>query len=153
MWPTKVRVVLPVASSQRRRVLSHDEERAYAPSDEITYDQLVKATSSSTKCPYAVGNDMGVTVKTSLWVAIGLVVTSEVPDDQRLISRSRKEHIWAVITLALAAHGVAGVALFERGSQAGDPAAVALKGTTVDELLSHDGQMEQSGERGAIARV
>src|SRR5699024_5908256 len=27
-WPTKVRVVLPLASSQRRRDLSHEEERA-----------------------------------------------------------------------------------------------------------------------------
>jgi hypothetical protein len=28
VWPTKRRVVAPVESSQRRRVLSHDEERA-----------------------------------------------------------------------------------------------------------------------------
>jgi hypothetical protein len=28
VWPTKRRVVVPVASSQRRRVLSQDEERA-----------------------------------------------------------------------------------------------------------------------------
>jgi hypothetical protein len=28
VWPTKRRVVVPVASSHRRSVLSHDEERA-----------------------------------------------------------------------------------------------------------------------------
>ena len=28
LWPTKRRVVVPVASSQRRRVLSHEAERA-----------------------------------------------------------------------------------------------------------------------------
>lgn len=37
MWPTKRRVVTPVANSQRRKVLSHDAESAYAPSDEMTY--------------------------------------------------------------------------------------------------------------------
>lgn len=36
MWPTNRRVVAPVASSQRRSVLSQDAERAYAPSDEMT---------------------------------------------------------------------------------------------------------------------
>ena len=44
---------------------------------------------------------MGVTVKTSLWVAIGLVVTSEVPDDQRLVSGAREKHVRAVKLLAL----------------------------------------------------
>lgn len=37
VWPTNRRVVTPVANSQRRRVLSHDAESAYAPSDEMTY--------------------------------------------------------------------------------------------------------------------
>lgn len=36
LWPTKRRVVTPVASSQRRSVLSHEAERAYAPSEEMT---------------------------------------------------------------------------------------------------------------------
>lgn len=36
VWPTKRRVVLPVLRSQRRRVLSHEAERAYWPSEEIT---------------------------------------------------------------------------------------------------------------------
>jgi hypothetical protein len=46
---------------------------------------------------YAVGNDMGVSVKTSLGVAIGGLLASEVPDNQCLIATGRKEHVWAVI--------------------------------------------------------
>ncbi len=36
VWPTNRRVVLPDESSHRRRVLSQEAERAYAPSDEMT---------------------------------------------------------------------------------------------------------------------
>lgn len=36
MWPTNLRVVRPVFRSQRRRVLSHEDERANWPSDEMT---------------------------------------------------------------------------------------------------------------------
>ncbi len=36
MWPTNLRVVRPVLRSQRRRVLSHDDESANWPSDEMT---------------------------------------------------------------------------------------------------------------------
>ena len=89
---------------------------------------------------------MGVTVQTSLWIAVGSIVTSEVPNDQRLVSRSREEHVGAAVTLASPARRLQRIALFERGSQAGDPAAVALKSTTVDELLSHDGRTRRSGE-------
>ena len=35
VWPTNFRVVKPVLRSQRRRVLSHDEERANWPSEEM----------------------------------------------------------------------------------------------------------------------
>merc|ERR1711918_196059 len=35
-WPTKRRVVRPVLRSHRRRVPSHEPERANCPSDEIT---------------------------------------------------------------------------------------------------------------------
>ena len=35
--PTNLRVVTPLDNSHNRSVLSHDEESAYAPSDEITY--------------------------------------------------------------------------------------------------------------------
>jgi len=41
VWPTKRRVVTPVESSHRRRVLSQDEESAYAPSEEMTYNQAI----------------------------------------------------------------------------------------------------------------
>ena len=37
VWPTKRRVVAPVASSHRRRVLSQEAERAYAPSEDMTW--------------------------------------------------------------------------------------------------------------------
>lgn len=47
MWPTKRRVVAPVESSQSRRVLSHDAERAYAPSEEITCPMLSPSHSNS----------------------------------------------------------------------------------------------------------
>lgn len=36
VWPTKRRVVRPVLRSQRRRVLSHEADRANWPSDETT---------------------------------------------------------------------------------------------------------------------
>jgi hypothetical protein len=36
VWPTNLRVVKPVLRSQRRRVLSQDEERANWPSEEMT---------------------------------------------------------------------------------------------------------------------
>jgi hypothetical protein len=35
---------------------------------------------------YTVRDDMGVTVQTSLWIAVGSIVTSEVPNDQRIVS-------------------------------------------------------------------
>ena len=82
---------------------------------------------------------MGVAVKTSLRVTVGLFVTGEVPYDQSLVSRPREKHIRAVNGLASRACRLRRVALFERCSQAGDPAAVALEGATVDELLCHDG--------------
>jgi hypothetical protein len=55
---------------------------------------------------YAIRDDMGVTVQTSLWIAVRSVVTSEVPDDQRLVSRSRQEHVGAAVTLASPARRV-----------------------------------------------
>jgi hypothetical protein len=36
VWPTNRRVVVPEDSSHRRRVLSQEAERAYAPSEEMT---------------------------------------------------------------------------------------------------------------------
>lgn len=41
VWPTKVLVVLPVESSHNRRVLSHEEDRAYAPSEDITQSETM----------------------------------------------------------------------------------------------------------------
>jgi hypothetical protein len=50
VWPTKRRVVVPVESSHRRRVLSQEADRAYAPSEEITY--YTQHTSSSQIGPF-----------------------------------------------------------------------------------------------------
>ena len=89
---------------------------------------------------------MRVTVEGSLWVAIGSIVAGQVPDDQSLVARARKEHVWAkrgqqqLMHTKLRDHS-----LFERGCQTGDPAGVALKGTAVDELLSHDCGMIEDG--------
>jgi hypothetical protein len=37
---------------------------------------------------------MGMAMKTSFGVTVGSLVASEVPDNQRLISACREEHIW-----------------------------------------------------------
>ena len=80
-------------------------------------------------------------MQTPFWVSVRLLVTREVPDDQSLVSGSGQKHARAGTMLALHSDGVSfGVALFGRGSQARNPAAVTLEGTTVDELLSHDGR-------------
>lgn len=89
---------------------------------------------------------MRVAVKTSLWVSVGLLVASEVPDDQSLVAGSREKHVRAGTMLALHCDRVPfEVALFKRGSQACNPAAVTLEGSAVDELLSHDGRTRLSG--------
>jgi hypothetical protein len=65
VWPTKRRVVIPVESSHRRRVLSHDEERAYAPSEEMTLNGVLAVDSFDNpahRLTYAVGNNVGVAV-------------------------------------------------------------------------------------------
>ena len=97
---------------------------------------------------------MGVALKASLGVTVGLVVTSQVPDDQGLVATGGKEHVGAVDdAIAISTHAFffsprlrafAGARLdgecllLKRGSQAGNPAIVALKGSAKDELLSHD---------------
>jgi len=67
---------------------------------------------------------VAVAVKRSLWVAVGGVVAGQVPDNESLITTSREEHIWVL----------------HRGSQTGDPSAVASEGTLQDQLLRHDGR-------------
>ena len=83
VWPTNRRVVTPVESSQRRRVLSQDADRAYAPSDEMTYRHSVSLVQFLVSQPktYAVRYNVRVAMKTSLWVTVGLVVAGKVPDD------------------------------------------------------------------------
>ena len=52
----------------------------------MTWDVSVELEESGQAVHYTVGNDMRVTVKTSLWVAISLVIAGEVPYDERLVS-------------------------------------------------------------------
>jgi hypothetical protein len=89
-----------------------------------------------------------VALKASLGVTVGLVVASQVPDDQSLVATGGKEHVGAIDdAIALAkpffqnfeiSPRVCFFLLLKRGSQAGNPAIVALKGSAKDELLSHD---------------
>ena len=50
-------------------------------------------------CTYAVGDDVRVAVQRALWVAVRGLVTGQVPDDESLIARGRKEHVRAVIVI------------------------------------------------------
>jgi hypothetical protein len=68
-----------------------------------------------------VGDDVRVAVERSLGVAVLGLIAGEVPDDQGLVSGSRQEHVGVL-------HG---------GSQASDPAIVALEGSLQDQLFGH----------------
>lgn len=93
---------------------------------------------------------MRVALKASLGVTVGLVVASQVPDDQRLVATGGKKHIGAIDDAIAISKTVFQnfeilprvlviiFLLLKRGSQAGNPAIVALKGSAKDELLSHD---------------
>ncbi|KAI7974719.1 hypothetical protein EIK77_003867 [Talaromyces pinophilus] len=45
---------------------------------------------------YTVGHDVGVALKASLGVTVGLVVAGQVPDDQGLVATGGKEHVGAI---------------------------------------------------------
>lgn len=88
---------------------------------------------------------MGVALKTALGVAVGLFVTSEVPHDQGLVATGGEQHVGAMRPL-LSEPGpippdqkfeMRASLLLKRGSQAGNPAIVALEGSAEDELLGH----------------
>lgn len=59
----------------------------------------------------------------SLWVTVGSLITGQVPDDERLVARTRQEHVWVL----------------ERSRKRGDPAAVSLEGALEDKLFRHIG--------------
>ena len=45
---------------------------------------------------YAIGNDVGMTVETSFWVAVfSTFFAGEVPDDEGLVSAAGEQHVWA----------------------------------------------------------
>lgn len=93
-------------------------------------------------CTYAVGDDVGVAVEAPLGVAVRGLVAGQVPDDERLVARAGEKHVRAgrmsVLRTECYTVHVVGCALLERGSEGGNPARVALKGATENQLLGHD---------------
>ena len=88
---------------------------------------------------HTVGDDVGVTLEGAFGVAVGGLITGEVPDDEGLVTRTGQEHVGAVPPL-VDAHVVprsCKLLLLERGGKGSDPAGVALEGAAEDELLSH----------------
>lgn len=99
---------------------------------------------------YTVGDDVGVTLQAALGVAVGLLIAGEVPDDQGLVARSGEQHVGAITAvripfLRFLRRSYISL-LLERGRQAGNPAIVALEGSAVDQLLSHDRSQEMKKE-------
>jgi len=88
-----------------------------------------------------VADNVGVAVERALRVTVRGVVAGQVPDDEGLVAGSGEEHVRAEALSALVSHAIVSIhdllLLLERGSQAGDPAGVALEGAAEDELLSH----------------
>jgi hypothetical protein len=95
-----------------------------------------------------------VALEATLGVAVRGLVAGQVPDDESLVARSGQEHVGAGAMLAerLVARRLAGWAgrrcssqlrrradaLLKRGSEGSNPARVALKGATENQLLGHD---------------
>jgi hypothetical protein len=80
-------------------------------------------------------------VQTPLGVTVRGLVAGQVPDDESLVARSGQEHVGAnrVSVLRIMHFPSFRVyALLQGGSKGGDPARVALEGTTEYELLGHD---------------
>lgn len=84
---------------------------------------------------------MRVAVQTSLGITVRGLIAGKVPDNERLIAGTRKEHVRAGYMLADCRDAnprkVAHI-LLERGRQGSDPAGVALKGASQNQLLGHD---------------
>lgn len=85
------------------------------------YSTFQRSIHQLCRTTYAVRYDMRVAVKRSLWVTIRGLVAGQVPDDQRLVTRTGEEHI----------------GVFKRGREGCNPAAVALKGALENELFRH----------------
>ena len=50
---------------------------------------------------YAVRDDVRVPVQTSLGIPIVLIVTSQIPDDERLITTAGEEHVRAAVDTSI----------------------------------------------------
>ena len=82
-------------------------------------------------------------MQTPLGVTVRGLVAGQVPDDESLVARTGQEHAGAgrmsvFARLARLSTFFRGYALLQRGSKGGNPARVALEGTTEYELLGHD---------------
>ena len=88
-----------------------------------------------TRETYTIRNNVGMAVKRSLGVSVRALVASQVPDDQRLVAGTRKEH----------------VGVLERGRKGSDPSCVALKGALENQLFGHD-EMSLGGAQSNLRR-
>lgn len=81
-------------------------------------------------------------MQTPLGVTVRGLVAGQVPDDKSLVARSGQEHVGAgrmlVFRVSHMSPAYRVYILLQRGSKGGDPAGVALEGTTEYELLGHD---------------
>ena len=80
---------------------------------------------------------MRMAVEGSLWVTVRALVAGQVPDDQRLVAGTRKEH----------------VGVLERGRKGSDPSCVALKGALENQLLSHGCCSHRIGPEDSVGSV
>lgn len=71
---------------------------------------------------HTVGDDVRVTMERPLWNTVALVVTGKVPDNQRLVTRTRQKHVGAL----------------KRSSKTGNPSAVTLQSSSQDHVFPHD---------------
>jgi len=69
-----------------------------------------------------VRDNVSVTVERPLWDTVVLLITGEVPDNQRLVTRTRQKHIWVL----------------EGGSKTGDPSTVTLQSSAQDHVFPHE---------------
>lgn len=95
---------------------------------------------------YTVRNDVRVSVEGSLWVSVCGIITGQVPDDQGLVATGRQKHVGtklacqhhpSIIILPSFSLSVNELSwncslLLQRRRQAGNPAIVALEGSTED---------------------
>lgn len=132
MWPTNLRVVRPVFRSQRRRVLSHEDERANWPSDEMTTSEtkwlwpwrifLGKPKEDSSR----------VSCQTMMVLSVRCQRVAPSPLE-KFAQRLSKQPFFVRTTRSGEDH----VGVLAGGSDGSNPAGVAGKGSLENERLAH----------------